>query len=135
MVDLEEVLLSCDRLDFLLGRTWSSDDGFERDVFGDMVLGVLLLLFAMAALVALETGTCIPREGRDSDLRRVSYGIVLKGGVREYVLRGECLIILLGDASTATRLAGRKELNPKGVKAGRYDLSKVQCSNRSDGDG
>lgn len=83
VADLCVSLLLGDRLTFLLGRsTSSSDDEFERECFGDMLLlGVLLLLLFVADLFdrGFEEGMCIPREGRDSDLRRVSYGMVLRG--------------------------------------------------------
>lgn len=107
----EETVLSCDRLAFLLGRTSSSDDEFEREALGDMMPTVLLLLFDMADLEDFEVGTCMPREGRDSDLRRVSYGILLKGseGIREarsYILRRR-------RKYREARLTGRIELKPR----------------------
>lgn len=57
------------RLSFLLGRGDPSVEG----------LG-LVVMFACVLLVVLEeerlTGRCIPRDGRDNDLRRVLYGMV-----------------------------------------------------------
>ena len=54
---------SCDRLAFLLGRGDPSDEGRVLEV----MLAWLLWLFVDERL----TGTCIPRDGRDNDLRRV----------------------------------------------------------------
>lgn len=65
--------LSCDRLAFLLGRVASSsDDELDLGDLGDMLPTALVLFVDEANLEALDVGTCIPREDRDSDLRRVS---------------------------------------------------------------
>lgn len=60
------------RLSFLMGRGDPSVDG----------LG-LVVMFVCVLLAVLDderlTGRCIPRDGRDSDLRRVLYGMVTVG--------------------------------------------------------
>lgn len=77
----------CDRLRRLLGcESIASTEGSERcaDVAGedddddDDGEGGLLGAFveAAAARAACVTGMCIPRLGRDNDLRRVLYGIL-----------------------------------------------------------
>jgi hypothetical protein len=70
VADFDPSTLSCDRLLLLLEcDTSSSDDEYERAVFGDM-LGVLL--FDVFDLDDADFGTCMPRDVKDNDLRRVS---------------------------------------------------------------
>jgi hypothetical protein len=56
---------------------------FEDDDDDDVLLvGVdaVLAVILAAARAALDMGTCIPSEGRESDFRRVLYGMVAGPG-------------------------------------------------------
>lgn len=64
VVVVEEAEESCDRFSFLLGRGDPADEGLGLVMF---VCALLLLAFDDERW----TGTCIPRDGRDNDLRRV----------------------------------------------------------------
>lgn len=71
----------CDRLRRLFGcDSGDSERTADGDVDADDEVGRAALLLAAAARAALVTGMCMPRLGRDSDLRRVLYGMAGGGG-------------------------------------------------------
>jgi hypothetical protein len=82
----------CDRFNLLLERS-SLDGGailLEDDDDDVLLVGVdaLVAVILAAARAALEMGTWIPSEGRESDFRRVLYGMVAgRGGKARLILR------------------------------------------------
>jgi hypothetical protein len=81
----EPSLSLCDRFNLLLERSSLGGGAILLDDDDDVLLvGVdaVLAVILAAARAALETGTCIPSEGRESDFRRVLYGMVAGRGGR-----------------------------------------------------
>ena len=125
----------CTRFSLFVGGTSSlGDDAVDA---GEGMRGLLLFCaarFAAAARAALETGTWMPSDGSDNDLRRVLYGMITERRATDsqscsvFVLLSYALRWVFLFGALATR--GPLDFLPVGPAAGKLCKSSARLSSR-----